>query len=147
MEARIGFAGGSRGGGMGRSVSTGYSEGLVCAGGASSFESASEEDEPTAVESPESWVVVGESADMGGADGDVGDVEWDRRQNERRRDDGVVGEAGCCDDLGLGLGFTRAVLAHVQASRRALKQASPEFHDASSRISLRLLVRLASADA
>ena len=146
MEARIGFAGGSRGGGIGRSVSTGYNEESACTGGASSLESASEEDEPTAVESPESCVVVGDSADMGGADWDVGDVEWDSRQNERRRDEGVVGEAGCCD-LGFGLGFTRAVLAHVHASRRALKQASPGFHDASSRMSLRLLVRLASAEA
>lgn len=115
---------------MGSSVSTGYWDGSALA----SFSLESPSDDVTAVLSPDVRVAVGESdviGDMGG------DVEANLKKDMRRDGDiGEVGVDGC-------FGFTRAVFACVHASRRALKQARPEFHDSSSRISLRRLARLA----
>lgn len=53
----------------------------------------------------------------------------------------VVGDTGL-----IGLGLTRTVLAPVQASRRASKQASPGFQEASSLTARLLLARLASSE-
>ena len=135
MEARIGFAAGSKGRGVGRRVCTGYPEvSSLVLRSLGSLGSVSTED--TAVVSPEVRVPLGLSGTVPTVDsagesvGDDGDEELESRQKDSLL---VVGEVGVDST---GFGRTRTTLAPVQASLRAVKQASPVFHSISARASL-----------
>src|SRR5690606_17979241 len=80
----------------------------------------------------------GDEADAATAPWETDDCARWWRQKKRRAEEGEAG-------LG-GFGFTRTVLAPVQASRRASKHANPGFHFISSRNALRLCALFVSID-
>ena len=139
MEARIGLAGGRIGGGVGKRVSIRTPLPLPDLLLDLDFKSPSEVEEcDTAIDvSADARVVaglMGEPPAAGSESGVVG-AELDSLNQESRFE--AVGVADCGGGVGGFAERTRTVLAPVQASLRALKQASPVFHSISSRTALR----------